>query len=57
MALFVMNTLLTIILLAKFLIPQEFGVHALGGNVTSALLFLDSVGVSLLCVVVGARVL
>lgn len=52
-----MNTLLTIILLAKFLIPQEFGVHALGGNVTSALLFLDSVGVSLLCVVVGARVL
>jgi len=52
-----MNTLDMIILLAKFLIPQEFRVHALGGNVLVALLFLDTVGMRLLCIVVRARVL
>jgi hypothetical protein len=43
--------------LTKLLIPQELGVHASCAHVLGTLTLLDTVGVSLLRVVVGARVL
>lgn len=52
-----MRTLRTIPLLAKLLIPQELRVHASCGHIFGTLLLLDTVGVSLLCVVVGACIL
>lgn len=52
-----MHTLCLIVLLAKFLIPQELGVHALCGHVLGALLLLDTIGVSLMGVVMRACVL
>ena len=52
-----MRTLGTIPLLAKLLIPQELWVHASCRHIFRTLLLLDTVGVSLLCVVVGAGIL
>ncbi len=52
-----MRTLRIIPLLAKLLIPQEFRIHASCGDILGALLLLDTVGVCLLSVVVGAGIL
>ena len=52
-----MNTLGTIVLLAKLLVSQELRVHSFGRNVLGTLLFLDTIGVSLVGVVMGTRVL
>lgn len=52
-----MRALRIIPFLAKLLIPQELGIHASCRHIFGTLLLLDTVGVSLLCVVVGAGIL
>lgn len=54
---FSFRTLRVIPLLAKLLIPQEFRIHPPRRHVLSALLLLDTIGMRLLGVVVGARIL
>jgi hypothetical protein len=51
------HSLGVIVLLTKFLVPQEFGIHPPRGNVLGALLLFDAVGMRLLRIVVRARVL
>ena len=46
-----------VVLLCEFLVPQEFRVHAFCRHILGPLGLLDSVGVSLVCIVVRARVL
>lgn len=52
-----MHPLASIVFLGKFLVAQELGVHALGGNVLGALGLLDAVAVGLVGIVVRTRVL
>lgn len=46
-----------IVFLGKFQVAQELGVHALGAHVLAAFGNLDTIGMSLLRIVVRARVL
>ena len=53
----IMHTFASIVLLAKFLIAQKLGIHALLAHITSLFTLLNAVGMSLVCAVMGAGVL
>ena len=55
--LLILRTLRIIPLLAKFLIPQELGIHSSCGHILGTLLLLDTIGMCLVRVVVCAGVL
>jgi len=55
--LIIMHTFASIVLLAKFLIAQKLGIHALLAHITSLFTLLNAVGMSLVCAVMGAGVL
>ncbi len=46
-----------VVLLGILLVSKELGAHTLGGNVLSALLLLNTVGVSLVGIIVGTSIL
>jgi hypothetical protein len=52
-----LDSLLSVVLFRKLLIAKEFGVHTLFGNKLRLFRLFDSIGVSLLAVVVCASVL
>ena len=55
--LLIANTLCVVVLLAEFLIPQEFRFHSPSRNMFDALLLFDAIRMGFLCVVVCTRVL
>ena len=57
LVIFAMGALAAIVLFGKLLIAQEFGVHALGADISGSLGLFDAIGVGLSCGVVCARVL